>query len=257
MKFSQTREIGAPVALVWRALRDPDILKLMIPHCTRIERQPGHRVEGSHDFTMSFEIGSPDEETGAEPIIGWLEVDRQHPPRHLALTLTLNDALHLMRVNGTIDLHPLAEGTRTELVFTCQAQLPEQRGIGWSADAHAGTQEVIAYVLDRLATVVEMETFTATVGVAAAVNQHPHLASVAVTSPQVLMRTELGQIVRLPPVEVPAPTQSMLRRLRMIDARHAAQRMRLIVASAVGGVIILGSLATLWQRTQRRDHSLS
>ncbi len=72
MRFEGSHTYDLPAKKVWVALRDPDVLQVIIPNCTRIERQPGHHPEGNNDFTLGFELGKADIATGDEPIVGWL-----------------------------------------------------------------------------------------------------------------------------------------------------------------------------------------
>jgi hypothetical protein len=225
MRFEGSRLISAPAASVWRALRDPEVLEQIIPNCTRIERQPRHHVEGDNDFAFGFEIGRPDETTGAEPIVGWLEVDRQSYQRHMAINLTLNDALTFLRADGIITLYARAHGQETEIHYNFDVRFPGMRGIGWSSQAHANAEATIMTMLDVLPT-----KLTSTV---------PSKGS----RPSVLLANERGHVVLLPAIEAPATTQSMLRRVIQAERRHLARRQRTIILWAIGGT--LGVAATV------------
>jgi hypothetical protein len=238
MRFSGSRAIAAPPQAVWQALHQPDALEAIIPDCTRIERQPGYQPERAGDFALSFEVGRPNVSTGAEPIIGWLEVDRQRAPQHLALTLTLNDALYFMRIEGTIDLEARSHGSATFLRYACDADLPQMRGIGWSAEAHAMSERIITKALDRLERVTAGALVTAASGAPSAGRA---------TRPQVLAETARGNVVLLPATEVPTPTQSMLRRLTQAQVRRLARQQRAIAVAVTGTFATFAISAVIWR----------
>ncbi|MBA3825401.1 MAG: SRPBCC family protein, partial [Ktedonobacterales bacterium] len=186
MRFDGSRVIEAPVAAVWYALRNPDTLEMLIPRCARIERQPGYRPETNHDFTISFESAAPAHSPGAGAVIGWLEVDRQRPPHHLALTLTLNDALTFMHIDGTIDLAARNQGRATELRYAVDAKVPGLRGVGWSSNAHEETERLITSMLNELARLLGT-TMEASLGYA-----NGYVAPT--DQPQVLLETQRGSV---------------------------------------------------------------
>lgn len=235
MQFTGTRTLEAPVKAVWRTLRDPEILEQIIPNCTRIERQPRHHVDGDGDFALGFEIGRPDEQTGAEPIIGWLEVDRVMHHRHMGVMLTLNDALTFLRADGTITLHEREHGQRTDLRYTFEVRFPGLRGVGWSANAHTRAEAIISAMLNTLA--VKATALVAVTAGNEAANGHP----------RILLENERGHVVLLPAVEVPAPTQSMLRRVLRAAGRRETRQQRsiaLLVLASLAGIV---GIAFLWQ----------
>ena len=248
MRFEGTRIIAAPVGAVWYALRNPDALEVVIPHCARIERQPGYRPESDSDFTLSFELAIPQDDGQPGAIIGWLEVDRQRPLHHLSLTLTLNDALVFMYVEGSVDLTAREHGQQTEVHYTVEAKVPGMRGVGWSAQVHTHAQQVIGTMLDELSLLIE-HSVTTTVPQHAQANG---IAPVHVTSPQVLLETQRGSVVLLPITEVPAPTQAMLRRVQRAKLRRNERQQRTI-ASAVtlSAVAVLSGAYALWAWQRR------
>ncbi len=246
MRFDGSRVIEAPVAAVWYALRNPDTLEVLIPRCVRIERQPGYRPEANHDFTLSFESAAPALTPGGAPraIIGWLEVDRQRPPHHLALTLTLNDALTFMHIEGTIDLVARNQGRATELRYSVDAKVPGLRGVGWSARTSEETEHLIDGMLRELARLLgtTME----------AAMQYANGYVAPTDQAQVLLETQRGSVVLLPATEVPAPTQGMLRRVQRQQARHDARQQRQFAAAiALGSVAVLSGAVAAWEWTRR------
>jgi carbon monoxide dehydrogenase subunit G len=243
MRFEGTRTLAAPITTVWVALRTPDVLETLMPYCERVERQPGYRPASDSDFTMSFELGAPEQGQRGR-IIGWLEVDRQRPPHHLSLTLTLNDALVLMHVEGTIDLTARDHGQSTELHYHLEAQVPGMRGVGWSAEVHSDAQRLIGAMLDRLAEIVQpVAVGQAVQSIAEGRRTGPS------SSPQVLLETQRGSVVLLPPVaEVPAPTQSMLRHMQRAQARRQERQQRGIAAIVTLSTLTVASgVLALWQ----------
>lgn len=238
MRFSGTHTLGAPISAIWRALHQPDILEVIIPDCRRIERQPGYRPESAGDYALSFEIGAPNTVTGAEPIIGWLEVDRQRPPHHLTMNLTLNDTMYFMRIQGTIDL--VAQAGETQVRYSVDAELPNLRGVGWSASAHAESEQIIADIFTRLAQVTEQQSTSA--------DSTPASSPPLATRPQVLLTTPRGNVMLLPATEVHAPTQSMLRRLLSVEQRRTARQQRIIALAALGTLTVLASGIVFWLR---------
>jgi hypothetical protein len=232
MRFEGTRTYDIPASTLWRAIRDPDTLEHIIPNCHRIERQPGYQPDSDIDFSMGFEIGTTDEQTGAEPIIGWLEVDHQSPRRHLTLTVTLNDALAFLRIEGTLHFHARGNGNQTELRYNFNARFPEVKGnVDWSAEAHAQAEQVISDMLDKIPDAIEVVPS----GVSSTTYQNVEENS---KMPRVLTQNHYGQVVLMPQNEVPT-TQSMLRRLEARDERRALRRYRLIGVGVCGGLMIL------------------
>ena len=242
MRFEGSRVINAPVGAVWYALRNPDTLEVLIPRCTRIERQPGYRPESASDFTLSFESATADQIPNDGAIIGWLEVDRQRPPHHLALTLTLNDALIFMHVEGVIDLAARDGGRATELRYAIDAKVPGLRGVGWSARAHEEAEGLISGMLDELVRLLATDV--------EASMQRANGYIMPTDQPQVLLETQRGSVVLLPATEVPAPTQGMLRRVQRQQARRAARQQRQFAAAiALGSVAILSGAVAAWEWT--------
>ena len=193
MRFDGSRVIEAPVAAVWYALRNPDTLEILIPRCARIERQPGYRPEASGDFTLSFESAAATQTPGANAIIGWLEVDRQRPPHHLALTLTLNDALTFMHIEGTIDLIARNQGRPPSYATT---STPVSRAARRRLSARPRRdQRLINGMLSELARLLgtTLEVGYAN-GYVAATNQ-----------PQVLLETGAAASCSYPPLRSPRP----------------------------------------------------
>jgi len=246
MRFEGSRTISAPLVPVWQALRDPEILEVLIPHCSRIERQPGYRPESDADFTLSFELDVPQSSGHAGLIIGWLEVDRQRPPHHLSLTLTLNDALIFMHVEGAIDLSAREHGRATEVHYVMEAKVPGMRGVGWSASVHEQAEHLINGMLDelsRLLPTTDAESIAGHVGI------NGHMPS---NAPHVLLETQRGTVVLLPATEVPAPTQGMLRRVEYNRERRAARHQRNIFTVAVLGTVAVASAAyAIWEWSRR------
>src|SRR5579875_3344504 len=245
MRFEGSRVIHTPIVPVWQALRDPDVLEVLIPHCARIERQPGYRPESADDFTLSFELDVPQEGGHVGLIIGWLEVDRQRPPHHLSLTLTLNDALIFMHVEGTVDLVSRDQGRATEVRYAIDAKIPGMRGIGWSASVHDQAQHLIEGMLDEL-----NRLLPATDGAdAGPISGMRHLRG---REPHVLAETQRGTVVLLPATEVPAPTQGKLRRVEYHRQRRAARHQRNIITVATLGTIAVASAAyAVWEWSRR------
>jgi hypothetical protein len=245
MRFEGSRTIPAPVTTVWRALRDPDVLEVLIPHCVRIERQPGYRPESDSDFTLSFELAMPQEAGRAGLIIGWLEVDRQRAPHHLSLTLTLNDALVFMHVEGTLDLAAREHGRATEFHYTVDARVPGMRGVAWSAPVHEQAEHLISGMLDALTRLLPPDNTEASS--TATTNGHT-----PVTTPQVLLETQRGSVVLLPATEIPAPTQGMLRRVEFNRVRRVERHQRNVVAFAALSMLTVASAAfALWEWSRR------
>lgn len=244
MRFEGSRLIAAPVSAVWYALRNPDVLEVMIPHCARIERQPGYRPESDADFTLSFELDVPQKSGHTGLIIGWLEVDRQRPPHHLSLTLTLNDALVFMHAEGTIDLTAREHGQATEIHYMVDAKVPGMRGVGWSASVHEQAEDMVGAMLDELA------RWLVRAGVATTVtptNGHAHA-----TAPQVVLESERGSVILLPATEVPAPTQGMLRRVTFNRQRRVARQQRSVVTAATMSALAIASAAyAVWEWRRR------
>jgi hypothetical protein len=242
MRFTGTRTYAIPPAAIWRALHDPEILEQIIPNCTRIERQPGYQVEHDGDFALGFEVGRPNATTGAEPIIGWLEVDRQVHHRHLGINLTLNDALTLLRAEGTVALHAREHGQHTAVQYDLDVRLPGMRGIGWSAQAHEQAESIITRMLDAIPATVENVLVASAVDVAhASANGHP----------RILLENERGHVVLLPAAEVPTPTQSMLRRIMQAQRRRTERHQRAIVLWTLAGTLGIASAALIWQWGRR------
>lgn len=251
MRFEGTRVIAAPVSTVWFALRNPDILEVVIPHCRRIERQPGFRPEGESDFTLSFELGVPQDDGQPGSIIGWLEVDRQRPLHHLSLSLTLNDALVFMHVDGTLDFIARDHGQQTEIHYAIDARVPGMRGVGWSAQVHIHAQQVIGGMLDELSRLIEQRVEIAPSQPYAPNGHAPQSATSA--QPRVLLETRRGSVVLLPATEVPAPTQAMLRRVQRARMRRQERQERTIVTSvALSVVAVLSGLYALWAWQRQR-----
>jgi carbon monoxide dehydrogenase subunit G len=239
MRFDGSRVIESPLAAVWYALRNPDTLEVIIPRCARIERQPGYRPESSSDFTLSFESAASTQTPSAGAVIGWLEVDRQRPPHHLSLTLTLNDALTFMHIEGTIDLTARNQGRATELHYSVDAKVPGLRGVGWSAHAHDETERLIASMLNELARLLGT-TMESSLGY---VNGYV----TPTDQPQVLLETQRGSVVLLPATEVPAPTQGMLRRVQRQQMRRVARQQRQFAAAiALSSAAVLSAAVAAW-----------
>jgi carbon monoxide dehydrogenase subunit G len=244
MRFEGSRIIAAPESAVWYALRNPDVLEVLIPHCSRIERQPGYRPESDADFTLSFELDVPQKSGHTGLIIGWLEVDRQRPPHHLSLTLTLNDALVFMHAEGTIDLTAREHGHATEIHYAVEAKVPGMRGVGWSASVHEEAEDLVGAMLDELARWLVHAGVATT---ATTTNGHAPAAS-----PQVMLATPRGSVILLPATEVPAPTQGMLRRVTFNRARRVARQQRSIISAATMSVVAFASAAyVVWEWRRR------
>jgi hypothetical protein len=243
MRFDGSRIIEAPVSAVWYALRNPDTLEVLIPRCSRIERQPGYRPESNSDFTLSFESAAPTQNPSDGPIIGWLEVDRQRPLHHLALTLTLNDALTFMHIEGTIDLVARNGGHATELRYAVDARVPGLRGVGWSSRAGEETEQLINGMLNELARLLSTNVESSM--------QSANGYATPTDHPQVLLETQRGSVVLLPATEVPAPTQGMLRRVQRQQARREARQQRQFAAAiALGSVAVLSGAVAAWEWTR-------
>lgn len=245
MRFEGSRTIPAPIMAVWFALRNPDVLEVLIPHCVRIERQPGYHPESDSDFTLSFEMDMPQAEGRTGLIIGWLEVDRQRPPHHLSLTLTLNDALVFMHVEGTLDLAARGHGQATEVHYSVDARVPGMRGVGWSAPVAEQAEHLISRMLDELTHLLP-QIAPETTANAPTTNGHT-----PVTAPQVLLETQRGSVVLLPATEMPAPTQGMLRRVEFSRVRRNERHQRNITAFAALSTLAVASVASLlfaWSR---------
>jgi carbon monoxide dehydrogenase subunit G len=235
--------IAAPMSAVWYALRNPDVLEMIIPCCARIERQPGYRPESDNDFTLSFELDVPQKGGHTGLIIGWLEVDRQRPPHHLSLTLTLNDALVFMHAEGAIDLIAREHGQATEIHYAVDATVPGMRGVGWSASVHEQAEDMVSAMLDELA------RWLAHAGVATTVTTNGHAPA---ASAQVVLETQRGSVVLLPATEVPAPTQGMLRRVAFHRDRRAARQQRGVITAATMSVLAIASAAyAVWEWRRR------
>jgi hypothetical protein len=254
MRFEGTRSIDMPATDIWHALRNPLILEHIIPNCTRIERQPGHTIEGERDFAMGFEIGTTDVATGAEPIIGWIEVDRQSASRHMGVSLTLNDALTFLRAEGMITLHSREREHRTDLHYSFEVRFPGLQGVGWSSEAHASAETTIAGILDALPRAIKL--------LANASQSAGHKIEQRVAGkPRILAQSERGKVVLMPAIEVPAPTQSMLRRLAASKERRLRRRARTITLWSLAGIALVAVLTSgasiLWHKSQARSNAES
>ncbi len=248
MRFTGTRMYALPPAAIWRALHDPDLLEQIIPNCTRIERQPGYHMEHDGDFALGFEVGRPNAATGAEPIIGWLEVDRQVRHRHMAINLTLNDALTLLRAEGTVTLRAREHGQYTEVHYDLDVRLPGMRGIGWSVQAHEQAESIVTHLLDAIPEAVE----SVLVATAAGTGPFGDVAHAGANGhPRILLENERGHVILLPAAEVPTPTQSMLRRIMQAQRRRAERHQRAIVLWALAGTLGIASAALIWQWGKR------
>lgn len=237
MRFEGHILVAAPPETVWRALRDPSVLATIIPDCTRIEVQPGYRVDGNPDYTLGFEVGLPDERTGAEPILGWLHATRQLFGHALSFDLTLNDGVTRLQVAGSVQV--ATHQAATEVRYDLAATLPDARVVTWAAAAVEQAEAVIAAVGQRLAAAVQP------VGVAA-----NGLATFQ-TGAEVVAVTPRGRVVRLP-TRAPAPTQGMLRRLVRADEQRAQARATQIAALVVVGGAALGLALAIAQIVRGR-----
>ena len=237
MRFEGSRTLDLPLQTVWQGLHSPDVIAKIIPNCARIERQPRYRPEDGGDFALGFEIGTVNEQTGEEPIIGWLEIDRQSHYKHLAVTITLNDSLTFLRAEGTIDLHSKDNGEHTAIQYHFDVRFPGMRGVGWSANAHANAENVIDALFERLPYVVTelgLRAYTETV------NQKSD-------RPQLLNENVRGSIVLLPAVKDTTPSQSMLRRVEEHERQSQARQQRTITLWSIGGIVASVGIFLLWQ----------
>jgi hypothetical protein len=250
MRFERIRELHAAIPAVWRALHDPAAIGEMIPRCTRLERQPGHVPGSDQDFALGFEVGSTNVVTGAEPIIGWLEVDRQHHERQLALTLTLNDAVTFLYARGTITLAAREGGSTTEVHVAVDVNLPGMRDVTWSEESQAQTEAIIESGLAVLESIAAIPPKEEAVPVAAAAKERAQANGDS--RGRVLVANERGRVVLLPAQEAVTPSQGMVRRLQMWQDRR---RRRQIVSIAEWTVIGLaaGAVAAAVYLSRRRE----
>jgi uncharacterized protein YndB with AHSA1/START domain len=231
MRYEGLRVIAAPVTTVWRMLRSPSTLELLIPHCTRIEMQPDHHEDGTNDFVLSFEMRPT--ENDPRPMVGWLEVDRQRPPHHLSLTITLNDGLLITHLEGTVDLIERGPNA-TEVHYIVEQRTPTMRGIGYSADARAQGDRLITSVVNELERLAAHQPMRVN-------GQHGNAGEHAT----VVLESERGSVVLLPVTEALSPSMSMLRRVQYARDRVSRdQRIRTIAVVTLGmAAAITGALA--------------
>lgn len=240
MRFEGSHTFDLPVEKIWVALRDPDVLQIIIPNCTRIERQPGHHPEGTNDFTLGFELGKADITTGNEPIVGWLEIDRQIPHKRMGVTVTLNDSLTLLRAEGSISLHEREHGQKTELHYHLNVHFPEINSIGWSAQAYSVAQTYMGGMLQAMPEAIDAAQ-------AAHAGVHKNGTHT--------LRTDLGHITLMSPHEVPGPTQGMLRRIDDLEerrqARHVQQVAIIVGIGVVGGLALASGILSFFRHDQQ------
>lgn len=240
MRFEGTQLIHAPVKFVWRALREPGILERSIPHCTRIETQPGYRSDHEGDMIMGFEVGAPNPQTGAEPIVGWIEAAPFVLGGGLSLHLTLDDGTAQVSTHGMIRLIGRDYDQQTEIRYAMEAGVVDTQSSGWSAEAIAAAERQISSFLATFTDLVEEPELTLPGG-SLATNTS---AAVGAAGVQVLVETKRGQILLVPSHPVPSPTQGMLRRLRAVERAHVRQ---IIVAWAVAGTAAVASGVAIWR----------
>ncbi len=242
MRFEGTQLIDAPTRFVRRALSDPMILEASIPHCTRSEIQPEYHPELDQPLILGFEVGEPDASTGAEPIIGWLELTPLALGHGVTVRLTLDDGVNLLRAFGSVRLTGRNADQRTELYYALDAHVTDQHELAWSPAAIAQAELQINAFL---------EAFTEIVEAAESVVVAPSATPPATPSPtngvRVLVETKRGTVAVMDAGESVVPTQAMLRRVRAVRNRQIRQT---FAQWSLGSLaVVVGTLA-LWRMTR-------
>ncbi len=242
MRFEGTQLIDAPTRFVRRALSDPLILEASIPHCTRSEIQPEYHPELDQPLILGFEVGEPDASTGAEPIIGWLELTPLTLGQGVSVSLTLDDGVNRLRAVGGVRLAGRNNDQRTELYYALDAHVTDQHELAWSPAAIAQAELQINAFLEAFTEIVEAAESVVVAPAATSPSAPPSANGV-----RVLLETKRGTVAVMDAGESIVPTQAMLRRVRAVQNRQIRQT---IAQWSLGGLAVVAGTLVFWRITR-------
>jgi uncharacterized protein len=115
MELTSTRTVPAPVAMVWEALNDPEMLKGCVPGCETIEPDGEH----AYRIAMAAKVGPV-----SAKFAGRLQLADIDPPNGYTLTFDgQGGAAGFAKGEAKVALAPADNGAATALSYTVKAQV--------------------------------------------------------------------------------------------------------------------------------------